>query len=504
MSLKRNILASYVSQIYVTVIGIVMVPMYVRYMGAETYGLVGFFAMIQAWFQLLDMGLTLTMAREAARFKGGAIDLLSLHRLLRAMEGIFVGMGLFGCVVLMTSSEAIAVNWLKVQQLSMVEVQNSIILISIIVALRWVSGLYRGAITGFEKLVWLSGFNSIMATARFVMVIPFFIYVGTSPTEFFCYQLALALIEVIVLVLQAYRLLPKIVAGQSVRWEWASIRGSLKFSATISFASLVWVLATQADKLLLSKLLPLTEYGYFTVAALISGGVVAVANPISAALLPRLTKLSAEGNETALTALYRGATQLVVVVATPATLVLAFFSDQVLWVWTGDPVLVEKVGSVLTLYAVGSGITVIGAFPYYLQYAKGSLRLHLIGSLLFVLVFVPTLLVSITELGMIGAGATWLAVNLLYFILWVPVVYRSFAPGLYWPWLMRDVVATSAPASLIAWLISAHVPWPVDRLAMGLQFCAIGILLFVITALSSNEARLLLVKRISHYKEMVN
>ena len=48
MSLQRNILASFASQIYVTLIGIVMVPMYVRYMGPEAYGLVGFFAMLQA------------------------------------------------------------------------------------------------------------------------------------------------------------------------------------------------------------------------------------------------------------------------------------------------------------------------------------------------------------------------------------------------------------------------------------------------------------------------
>ena len=57
MSLKRNILANYASQIYVTLISIVMVPLYLRYMGAEAFGLVGFFATLQMWFNLLDMGL---------------------------------------------------------------------------------------------------------------------------------------------------------------------------------------------------------------------------------------------------------------------------------------------------------------------------------------------------------------------------------------------------------------------------------------------------------------
>ena len=89
MSLKRNILANYTGQIYVTLISILLIPMYVKFMGAEAYGLVVFYAMLQGWFMLLDMGLTPTMARETARFRGGATDALSLRRLLRALEGVF-------------------------------------------------------------------------------------------------------------------------------------------------------------------------------------------------------------------------------------------------------------------------------------------------------------------------------------------------------------------------------------------------------------------------------
>ena len=209
MSLKKNILANYASQIYVTLIGIVMVPLYVRYMGAEAYGLVGFFAMLKAWIQLLDIGLTPTMARETARFNGGATDALSLRRLLRAMEGIFVGVAVLGAAAMMVGSGAIARGWLKVELLPLEEVQLAIMLMAVIVALRWVCGLYRGVINGFERLVWLSGFNMAVATARFVLVIPFFIFVGTSPTQFFVYQLGVTLLEIAVLLTQGFnQLLP--------------------------------------------------------------------------------------------------------------------------------------------------------------------------------------------------------------------------------------------------------------------------------------------------------
>jgi hypothetical protein len=67
MSLKRNIFANYASQIYVALIGIVIVPLYVRYMGAEAYGLVGFNAMLQALFTYSIWGLR---QRLAARPRG--------------------------------------------------------------------------------------------------------------------------------------------------------------------------------------------------------------------------------------------------------------------------------------------------------------------------------------------------------------------------------------------------------------------------------------------------
>lgn len=489
MSLKRNVIANYVSQIYVTLIGIVMVPVYMRYMGAEAYGLVGFYTMLQAWFQVLDMGLTPTMARETARFNGGATDGMRLRRLLRAMEGIFVGLALLGCMVIVGGSDAIAGRWLKVQELPLPEVELAIVLMAIIVALRWVSGLYRGAITGFERLVWLGSFNVIFATARFVLVIPLFIYVGTRPSEFFAYQLLLAIIEVFVLATQTYRLLPAMETQTRVPWEWDSLRGVIKFSVSISVASLAWLMATQADKLVLSKLLPLTEYGYFTLVAMVASGVLVISSPISGAMLPRLTKLNAEGNLAGLTKLYRDATQYVVTMAVPVTLVLALFADKVLWVWTGNDKLVGQVAPTLTLYAIGSGISVVAAFPYYLQYAKGNLRLHLVGSFLFVGLFLPALIYTTNSQGMYGAGWSWLAVNLVYFLFWVPLVFHKIAPGLYWPWLLEDVVMTGAPAVIAAWAIRMAFIWADSRLAVGLQLLMLSVLLVGIAGLSSRKIR---------------
>ena len=51
---------------------------------------------------------------------------------------------------------------------------------AIIVALRWMCGLYRGAISGAERVVWLGSFNAVIATLRFVLA-PFTMTGGVSP-----------------------------------------------------------------------------------------------------------------------------------------------------------------------------------------------------------------------------------------------------------------------------------------------------------------------------------
>ena len=489
MSLKRNILANYVSQIYIMAIGIVMVPLYVWYMGVEAYGLVGFFALLQAWFQLLDIGLTPTMARETARFQGGATDALSLRRLLRALEGIFIGMAALGGAAMMMGSGAIAHSWLKVQQLPLAEVQTAILLMAVIVALRWVCGLYRGAINGFERFVWLGAFNSVIATARFVLVIPFFLLVGVRPTDFFSFQLVVAIVEIVVLVTQTYRLLPKVAAGQRIPWQWQPLRGVLKFSLTIAFTSSVWVLVTQTDKLVLSKLLPLTEYAYFTLAVLMASGVMIVSGPISGALLPRLTRLNAEGDEAGLIRLYRNATQVVGVIAIPVALVLAFFAEPVLWAWTGNVDIARQAAPVLTLYALGNGVLALAAFPYYLQFAKGDLTLHLIGNALFVVLLIPALIWATWRYGMIGAGYAWLGANTAYFLFWIPKVHRRFVKGLHTKWLLQDVGSIVLLTVVGAVLAQALWTWPLSRGSVVLGIISVGIGLVVAAAVGSTWVR---------------
>ena len=474
MSLKKNIAASYASQAYATVIGIVIIPLYLKYMGAEAYGLVGFFAMLQAWFTLLDMGLTPTMARETARLRGGAIDAHSYHRLLRALQMMFLAIALLGGGALFSVAGFVAHHWLKVQHLAMSEVIYAIRMMALIVALRWMAGLYRGIVSGSEHLVWMGAYNAGTATVRSLGVLPVLQYVGGTPVVFFTYQLAVAVLEFACLYFKARSLLPERARETAPSLTLTPIKAILKFSISIALTSSIWTVVTQADKLILSKLLPLSDYGYFSLAVLVASGVTIVSGPVSSAIMPRMARLEAEGNTESLLRIYRNTTQLVTIVALSAAVTLSLYAKPLITIWTGNSELASRAAPILVPYALGNAVLAVCAFPYYLQYAKGNLRLHLVGSLLFLLLLVPAVVWVAPRYGGMGAGYVWLAVNSVFFLFWVPYVHKVVQPGMHRAWMMNDVLRIAVASIVVAKIVVTFLPKPDQHIKILAEIVIVG------------------------------
>ncbi|MBM7332993.1 oligosaccharide flippase family protein [Alcanivorax marinus] len=454
MSLKRNVAANYVSQLYVTAVGILILPLYVKYMGAEAYGLIGFFTMLQSWFQLLDVGLTQTVGRETARHLGGSTPTLFYRRLYRSLSVIFLGTAVFGGGALWLLAPQIATNWLSPGSLPTEQVILALKIMGVCVALRWLGGLFRGVITGSERLVWLSGFNVLFASLRFVAVFATMWLYGFTPLVFFLHQLIIAILEVCGLCWMSRRLLPTLDnITDRLGWSFKPVRDVLGFALTIALTSSLWTMVTQTDKLVLSGVLPLSEYGYFTLAVMVASGIVFISGPVSLAVLPKMSRLYAEGDRVSMIRIYRTATRTVITIAGSAAIVIAFFPEALLFAWTGDPELASEAAPILRLYALGNGILAASSFPYYLQYASGRLKYHLIGSLLLLVLLVPSIVWAASRFGGVGAGSVWLSLNILFFLFWVGFVHSRLEPGLHLRWLLRDVLAVYLPATLVAWAV---------------------------------------------------
>lgn len=458
MSLKKNILANYASQAYTALIGIFMVPVYIKYMGSEAYGLVGFFSLLQSIFAILDMGLSHTMSREASRFRGGKVTAADLKALLRSLEIILAAIAIVGVLVVVGSSNLIASHWLNPQGLASSEVSFAVKIIALIVALRWISGLFSGLLIGLERQVWLSKFNMLIATLRFVAVVPLLIYISAKPDTYFTYQLFIAIIELLAILVFSYKSIGWSKSDNVLKVDFALIKSITKFSLSISALSIIWILATQIDKIVVSKILSLSDFGYFSAAVLAAGGILLISQPISTAILPRLVKLEAEGNVNELVQLYRKSTQLVSIIAFPIAFVIANYSRQLLELWTGNANLASVSASVLAFYAVGNALRMVSAYSYYIQYAKGNLKLHLMGNTLFLIFLAVSLIYFLRKFGVAGSGFAWLLVNIAFLLIWVPIVHKSFIPGIHMRWILHDVGTPVLISGFLILIFNSVIP----------------------------------------------
>jgi O-antigen/teichoic acid export membrane protein len=490
------VVANYAGQAYTVLAGVVMLPFYLEFLGAEAYGLVGFFALLHAWLSLLTAGFSPTLARQVSHHHAlGQLGSGKFREVLRSLELLVGVIAVVTAFSVWMGSDWLAGEWLRTGSLAHADVAHCITLMGLIVGMRWGVALYSGGLNGLEHQVWLNGFNMVFATLRFGAAYVLLRWVTHDPVHYFEFQLAVSLIELAWIARRFYQGLPG-AGGVAASFSWPALRDVLPFTAGVAYTSMLWVLITQSDKLILSHVLTLAEYGFFALVALIANGVLQFSSPIQHAVSPRLTQLFTQGREQEMVALYRKTTQFVVVVVAAVSGMLAMFPRQTLFVLTGSDEAAGWGAQVLPWFALGNGILVVAGMQFVLQYAHGKLKMHVYNTTINALIQVPVLVYVALNHGVLAVAVAWFVIRLLAFLVWPALVHRTFLPGKHGVWLWHDVclpvIGTFAGLFVLKGLLAWMAYWPDSRMGAALALSVSGVLVLVAGALGASEARRML------------
>ncbi len=141
MSLKRNTIANYLGHSYAVLLGIVIMPLYLTYLGPVPFGLVGFFILVQTSLHLLDMGLSPTLGRQIAYARGKNQGFKDFIKLLRSFEVIFFFLALLTSCSFFLAKNWISNEWIDAHSLNSDTTAYCITLMGLMVGLRWFSSL---------------------------------------------------------------------------------------------------------------------------------------------------------------------------------------------------------------------------------------------------------------------------------------------------------------------------------------------------------------------------
>lgn len=457
MSLKKNVLANYLGQGWTALMGIAFVPLYIEYLGMEAYGLIGVFAILQAWLSLLDMGMTPTLSREMARYTAGAHTAQSIRDLLRSLEVVSLAAAMLIVLVVWLSASWFSVNWLQARKLPPEEVAQAISIIGIVIALRFVESLYRGAILGLQKQVWLSAVGSGLATLRGGGAVGVLVWVQPSIETFFIWQGLVSILTILTFVFAVYRHLPSSI--QAAKFSWFQLKSIWRFAGGMMATTLLVLLLMQVDKIIISRMLSLEVFGYYTLAGIVAAVLYQLTGPITQAYYPRFTELMIKGDIVGLTKLYHQSAQLISVLVVPTALMLVFFGEKILLLWTGNTVLAHNVAPLLSFLALGTMLNCLMHIPYMLTLAYGWPGFAVRQNIVAVILLVPAILWVTPRYGAIGAAWIWTILNSGYVLIGVHFIHRRLLPMEKRTWYIYDVifpVLGALSVAIIFWLMQSN------------------------------------------------
>lgn len=437
--LRRNVVANFLGQAWSGLLNIAFVPVYVHYLGIEAYGLVGFLASLQATLSALDLGLSTTANREIAQ-RSRREDLIGEGcDLVRTLEVFYGAEALLIALALYVLSDWIATQWLNMQTIAVETARLAVVVFGITLALRWPVSLYVGTLRGLEKQVLLNKITIGIAGLKYVGTLSVLAFVSPTVLAFLIWQLVTAIAEVLLMANIAWLQLPQR-ANRRVKFEIKLLAAVWRFSLQLAAISVFAALLKQLDKLLISKLLPLDQVGYYTAANTASNGLIFLVTPIFNAIFPRFTSLISGGDTETLAEAYHKATRFASFLVVPVSSILVFFSFHVLLLWTRSESIAANAGPTLSVLAFAGMLNSIMQFPYALQLASGLTWVALWNNGLSVIALAPLTFILVSRFGIVGGGIAWAIFNISYYLVIPQVMHRYILPGHKRAWILNDTL----------------------------------------------------------------
>jgi len=487
LNLKTNIVANFVGLGSSFLVGMIAVPFYIKFLGIDGYGLVGFYATLQAVFNsFLDFGFSVTLNRELARYMTSSVKNNQSRDLVRTMEIAYWLIGLFLGGLVCLAAPLIATYWLNSETISEPVIKNIVVLMGIITFVQWPLTLYQGGLIGLQRMVLLNGISTALVVLRGVGGV-LVLWFHPSVLVFFLWQLFISVLQVCLTMILLWRSLPA--SDHLPHFNLTLLRTTGRFAAGMTATSFFSFFIDYGDRLILSKILNLEYFGYYSLATTLNDQLQLISSPIHRALFPQLSSLVETKDLETLKGLYHKASQYVSVAILPIVGTAVVFASQLILIWTQDINITNQVVPIASLLFMGTIFINLMGVPYTLTLAYGWAKPGFYRALIAFLILLPLTLIFSLRYAGVGAALAWAIFNLGSLILFPWFVHRKLLKTELKHWVIADV-GFPALTSMIIFVITYWII-PADLPMIQVIFAVVFVLLFTFgcTVLSARDIR---------------
>lgn len=437
-STRSNLVANLAGRGIALVSTLAFLPAYLRLLGPDAYGLVGFFTALLGVLTLTDVGLSATLSRELARLSE-LRDVSRMRDTVRTLELAYAGIVIAVLMLLLLGAEYVGSEWVQRDPSKASDTVRAVRLMSVAAALQLGSSIYQGSLVGLQRHVRLNVVLSTSALLRGTLTTAVLAFRSPTADAFFLTHIAVAAATLLWIRRGTWAALG--LAGHRPSFQRSVILSAWRYASGMMAMTLTGTVLMQSDKLVLSRLLPLDVFGYYTIAWTVAQLPLSLlSTPIQNTFFPRLTQLVARHDVAGLAALYHFSCQAMAAIVMPVAAVAAAFPEELLAIWIGAGEAARVSAEPLQILIVGSALAALTAIPYAAQLAHGWTRPQVILNTIAVAAFLPGLILLVAGMGMRGAGLAWTLLNVAYLCFIYFYVHRRILVGEGRRWLSYAVV----------------------------------------------------------------
>ena len=347
-------------------LGLVALPVLVRGLGAEHYGLLALSLALIGFAAVADLGVgraaSKFIAEDYARNETGRTERFVRTSLTMAMIS-----GLTGTTILLLLSPLLVRRVFSIRPAMQAEAQLVFALTAIGLAPVLLRILFDGVLAGHHRIAFLNTTNMAANTLKVGFSI-IAILTGYSVLAIVAINVAVCFLHAIGLGWYTHRFFSGRVR-MAFGWDRGIARQLLELGL---ISTLSWVLANviflYADRVIIGVFLPLAMVGYYTVAFDIASKQWYMSSSVSQTFFPVFSGQSVT-NQDALGQSYMQAAKALAVLVTGATILLVVFSRELLTYWispeaaahSGVPLMVLALGILLSCYVTIPYTAIISA-----------------------------------------------------------------------------------------------------------------------------------------------
>lgn len=446
----KNILANYAGAFATTLIAFLLTPVYISYLGVGSYGIIGFFLSLQAIFIFLDMGIGAAVNREMARHYHDKSQKGYLRNLSHSLQVIYWGIGLLIGVVLFIAAPILAQGWFKSNELPTDTVTSVFIIFALTMIVRWPYGLYSSGLRGMQHQVTLNVYELFWNLAKSIGSWLVLKYISPTLTAFLWYQFIITVLQTSGIVIVFWKYLS--VKAAALKFDTEILKNLSRYAAGMGIGIILANLVAQLDKIIVSKMVSDTTFGYYSIANNIAMLVYSISLPMYMAIFPHFTKHVQDKNEKLLTADFHYYAKLLSTLLLPFGVIIIFNAETVLHLWLKQGEIAEKSAVILQWLMCSTICNALMMPVHTLLVAKVRIRFMIYSQIIELICMVPVMYVLINKFGVKGGAMGMFILYFCYLLVQAPLIFRTIKSNhLTLTWYLKDILLFLPPLILIGW-----------------------------------------------------